>query len=126
MSGRGSPHLGRPPGRRRRAGRVGAVIITCPLCEGRVRWGLFARFGRAGVSHTHVDAARRSRGTRRHLAARGHGKVGQTDPTTPVLLRTQASILEAVATGAALTGTLDALAWRFGLSTADLRLCLRE
>src|SRR6266545_7937239 len=41
-------------------------------------------------------------------------------------LAAQARILEALATGAVLTGTLDDLGQEFGLSPDDLRLCLRE
>ena len=46
--------------------------------------------------------------------------------TAPAHRAGQGRILEELATGLALTGTLDDLGQQFGLPPDDLRLCLRE
>jgi len=51
---------------------------------------------------------------------------GRHEPADTDLLPAQARILEALSTGAFLTGTLDDLGQEFGLPPDDLRLCLRE
>ena len=48
------------------------------------------------------------------------------EPVEVGLLRAQARILDALATGAVLTGTLDDLGQQFGLPAHDLRTCVCE
>jgi DNA-binding transcriptional regulator PaaX len=48
------------------------------------------------------------------------------DPATRRYLLEQGHILEALAYGDVLTGTLDHLGRRFGLAPAELRACLRQ
>jgi len=47
------------------------------------------------------------------------------EPADATLLDAQGDILETLATGVVLTGTLDDLGQRFGLPPEDLRRCLR-
>jgi len=47
------------------------------------------------------------------------------EPADAALLDAQGDILETLATGVVLTGTLDDLGRRFGLAPEDLRGCLR-